>query len=528
MVYSQTWRGGLFVLWLLMTFVWTTVLAQETIPVTREGAWLPGVGFDYSIEKTATATFTIPRNPKWDYVVITGSGYARIGVPPYPGREYQIYFNGIASETGSQGTTTIYTSQFDARTIVTMGVLPGSDSNGLILYKVEGFAGTTNVPDATSTSALTSTSSTSSSTSRSSSTSSTSSTSTTTSTTSSVAAVVVTTSSGSPITVNDPLVSFPSQAATPTGGSSIAAASDTNSSDSKRTSTIVGVVLGLLALAVLCVFLVMWYRRKLRKDRIPPSMAYMNYRSTTTEPPVYGFAPSRAGGGGIRDLKGAPADRDTLYSTNAAGLGAHGAHGTGNWDDEKYGYGAIPATRGYHDGAMASLPWPAPPSTTGPNGMMPGQFNKPLPAVAPSALMQQPNSNPFSASSDPIMATTAAPMRSEDSGIGGPIARTLTPEPDRSSRASSAFGDMNPYGGIALGVMPTATPVPTMPATTPAAPVAPPPPSAPPMAQSIPAQNMPQGIPFQPQQAMGNPFLGPSEENFAGRGAGHWNQTNNA
>ena len=158
--------------------------------------------------------------------------------------------------------------------------------------------------------------------------------------------------------------------------------------------------------------------------------------------------------------------------------------------------------------------------------MMPGQFGKPLPPVAPSALMyqqqqqqypQQPNNNPFSASGDPIITTAAAPNHSEDSALGGPVARTLTPDPDRSSRGSEAYGDTNPYGGIAiaLGVLPSSTnPAPTTVV----------PPTQPPAVSTLtPAsvQNVPNGV-------MGNPFMGPSEGNFAGRGAGHWNQTNNA
>ncbi|KAG8840003.1 hypothetical protein FRC20_005852, partial [Serendipita sp. 405] len=98
--------------------------------------------------------------------------------------------------------------------------------------------------------------------------------------------------------------------------------SSNSSNNSKKTSTVVGVVLGLLALIVLGIFLVIMYRRKKQKDRIPPSMAYLN---------SYRDAPGAAAGtsttvGGGEKAAGSLGLSDDLHYAGSGGAGGWGGN----------------------------------------------------------------------------------------------------------------------------------------------------------------------------------------------------------
>jgi len=88
----------------------------------------------------------------------------------------------------------------------------------------------------------------------------------------------------SPLPYTDPPISI--------AGASLASSGSGSSGLSE--SAITGAVFGVLVGITLCIFAVLLYRRRRRRNRIAPSTAYMNYRSTTEQPPVYSFAPSRS------------------------------------------------------------------------------------------------------------------------------------------------------------------------------------------------------------------------------------------
>ena len=148
MAYTQTWRRGLLVVW-LTTFLWTAVFAQEPVPVSELGVWRQDSGFRYTIDTFSSASFTIPGNTLWDRVVITASGYARVGQVFSP-RNYQIFLNGAPFRTGTPEGTTISTSDLRGKSTITLGIAIGA-ADGLVLYGVEAFIGTTSTQSPTAT-----------------------------------------------------------------------------------------------------------------------------------------------------------------------------------------------------------------------------------------------------------------------------------------------------------------------------------------------------------------------------------------
>ncbi|KAG8826709.1 hypothetical protein FRC19_007943 [Serendipita sp. 401] len=101
--------------------------------------------------------------------------------------------------------------------------------------------------------------------------------------------------------------------------------SSNSSNNSKKTSTVVGVVLGLLALIVLGIFLVIMYRRKKQKDRIPPSMAYLNsYRDAPGA--AAASTSTTVGGAGGEKVAGSLGLIDDPHYAGSGGVGGWGGN----------------------------------------------------------------------------------------------------------------------------------------------------------------------------------------------------------
>lgn len=110
------------------------------------------------------------------------------------------------------------------------------------------------------------------------------------------------------------------------------------SSDSSgpSASVIAGAAFGTVIGLCLCIFAAICYRRRRIRNRIPPSTAFMNYRSTTEQPPAYQFSrtsffqrsrQSFAGGFGPDSKMGYP--HPFAPAAGVAGLG-YGATTTGS------------------------------------------------------------------------------------------------------------------------------------------------------------------------------------------------------
>ncbi|KAG8805316.1 hypothetical protein FRC18_006746 [Serendipita sp. 400] len=281
--------------------------------------------------------------------------------------------------------------------------------------------------------------------------------------------------------------------------------SSNSSNNSKKTSTVVGVVLGLLALIVLGIFLVIMYRRKKQKDRIPPSMAYLNsYRDA---PGAAAASTSTTVGGGEK----AAGSLGLMDDPHYAGSGGAGGWGGNNASVIESGAlfnasniaGVVGAGAAYGAASSSSYtqraPWEQPQQQQ--QGMV-------MPEDRYSAAGM----------------TNLAAWPTPPTNGAVPRARAMSPDMPASPRAVSEV-DMtaNPYGGIEMATTPT------------------------PVTFAKQQQQQQQGTVLMQGNGMptgmtttsnsnvnanvnaspyGNPFLGPSEENMAGRGAGHWNRAN--
>ncbi|KIM27825.1 hypothetical protein M408DRAFT_159595 [Serendipita vermifera MAFF 305830] len=218
-------------------------------------------------------------------------------------------------------------------------------------------------------------------------------------------------------------------------------------SSGPNTPAIIGAVFGILIGITLCIFAALCYRRRRNRQRIAPSTAFMNYRSTTEQPPAYQFnrtsffqrTRSGFGGGFGADSKSgyphpfAPAAgvAGLGYGATAAGSGVGmGAGGRRLMTlDEKSTEGRESALSGPTFGAMSYedqqlLGLPAQANMGGFAGVGSGGGS-----VAP--VVPEPRNDPMTSMEG--------------------VARTLTPPP---SNASDKFGstssiDQNPYDGLA-------------------------------------------------------------------------------
>ncbi|PVF95134.1 hypothetical protein CPB86DRAFT_828113 [Serendipita vermifera] len=172
-------------------------------------------------------------------------------------------------------------------------------------------------------------------------------------------------------TIPSGLVSPPPYTGTFGDNNSTLTSAATEGSTGPSTSKVVGAVFGTLIGLTLCVFAIFFYRRRRARNRIPPSMAFMNYRSDTEHPPAYPFSKtffrqraSYMGGGsqGMNKYGIAPSDHD-IAGGNTAGWGAakeyqatypnspstagrYGGYGTNGVGYGAAGVGAVAATIG--------------------------------------------------------------------------------------------------------------------------------------------------------------------------------------